>query len=44
MKQRFGLKGDLNELSINVSGEGKNKANTIIPNLRKIFQRCSYNT
>ena len=34
MKQRFGLKGDLNELTINVSGEGKIKVNTIIPTLK----------
>ena len=34
MKQRFGLRGVLNELTINVSGQGKIQVNTIIPTLK----------
>ena len=34
MKQHFGLKGDLKELTINIKGEGKIKVNTVIPTLR----------
>lgn len=34
MKEHLKLEGDLNELTINVSGEGKIKVNTIVPTLK----------
>ena len=35
MKQHFSLKGDLNELTIKIKGEGKIQVNTIIPTLKE---------
>ena len=35
MKQHFGLKGELNELTINIKGEGKIQVNTVIPTLKE---------
>ena len=35
MKQHFGLKGELNELTINIKGEGKIQVNTVIPTLKQ---------
>ena len=35
MKQHLNLRGELNELTINIKGEGKIKVNSIIPTLKK---------